>query len=348
MAGKKENRPDPGFERLKADIKAGVPAKAYILAGQETYLKDHYLGRLRSLILDGPMEDFNCKYIDGSDFDLNGFADAIDTPPSFAERTFVEVRDYQIFDIDKDDTEEFISIISDLPEWVCLVFVYDAIEYRRDGRRTGLAKAVKDNIVTVTIDEQERSDLIRWITSHFRAHGKNISRGDCDYLLFICGSLMSGLNSEIEKIASWCSGDTVTRADIDAVAIPVLEAAVFDLTDALCERRFAKAADVLSDLITMQNEPLPILGAIGTNFRRMFAVNVLDRNGAGMEELMSAVKTTSEYYARKLLEFSNRFGIRRLAKGIELCAQADLDLKGYSSSDPDRLSDLLVGLAGLS
>ena len=119
-------------------------------------------------------------------------------------------------------------------------------------------------------------------------------------MLFLCGSLMSGLNSEIEKIASWCGGDTVTRADIDAVAIPVLEAAVFDLTDALCERRFAKAAEVLGDLITLQNDPLAVLGAIGTNMRRMFAVSVLERSGAEMKQIMSAVKTESTFYVNKL------------------------------------------------
>ncbi|MBR5113926.1 MAG: DNA polymerase III subunit delta [Oscillospiraceae bacterium] len=339
---------DRGFERLKADIKSGTPARAYILAGRETYLKDHYLNRLRSLVLEGPMEDFNHKFIDGSDFDLNEFADAVDAAPTFAERTLVEVRDLPIFDLDKDDSAQFIDIISDLPEWLCLVFVYDATEYKSDGRRKALAAAIKENVVTVTINEQGRSELIRWISSHFKAHGKSISRDDCDYLLFLCGSLMSGLNSEIEKIASWCSGDTVTRSDIDAVAIPVLEAAVFDLTDALCERKFAKAADVLGDLLAMQNEPLAILGAIGTNMRRMFAVSVMERNKADMKQIMSLVRTESSFYANKLMASSKRFGQARLSQAIKLCAQADLDLKNYSSSDPDRLSDLLVGLAAIS
>jgi len=343
-----DEKTDRGFEQLKADIRGGSPARAYIIAGRETYLKDHYLNRLRSIVLEGPMEDFNHKYIDGADFDLNEFVDAVDAAPSFAERTLVEVRDLPIFELDKDDSERFIDIISDLPEWLCLVFIYDAIEYKRDGRRKALASAIKNNVVTVTINEQGRSELIRWISSHFKAHGKSISREDCDYLLFLCGSLMSGLNSEIEKIASWCSGDTVTRADIDAVAIPVLEAAVFDLTDALCERKFAKAADVLGDLIAMQNEPLAILGAVGTNMRRMFAVSVLEKNDTDMKQIMAAVKTESTYYANKLIASSKRFGRDRLTRAIELCAQTDLDLKSYSSSDPERLSDLLVGLASIS
>ena len=151
-----EDKTDRGFERLKADIRAGVPANAYILAGRETYLKDHYLRRLRSLILDGPMSDFNYKTIDGSDFDMNEFIDAVDAAPSFAERTLVEVRDLPIFDLDKDDAAAFVDIISDLPEWVCLVFIYDATEYKKDGRRKALANAIKDNVVTVTINEQGR------------------------------------------------------------------------------------------------------------------------------------------------------------------------------------------------
>ena len=306
------------------------------------------MGRLRRLILDGPMSDFNYKTIDGSSFDMNEFIDAVDAAPSFAERTLVEVRDFPIFSLEKEDTETFVSVISDLPEWVCLVFIYDATEYKPDGRRKTLAKAIRDNCVLVSINEQGRSDLIRWITQHFRAHGKSISRDDCDYMLFLCGSLMSGLNSEIEKIASWSTGERVTRADIDTVAIPVLDAAVFDLTDALCDHKFSKAADVLGDFLTMQNEPLAVLGAIGTNMRRMLAVSVLDRNDTEMEEMMRAVKTDKTYYVKELLSSSKMFGEKKLAQAIRLCAQADLDLKSYSTTGPDRLSDLLVALAALS
>ena len=333
-----------GLERLKADIKAGSPSNAYIICGCESYLKDHYISRLRKLILDGPMSDFNYKTIDGENFDANVFAEAVEAMPSFSERTLVEVRDLDIFALDEDDTAAFIDVISDLPEWCCVVFIFDALEYKSDGRRKKLAAAVDENIVKVEINEQSKSDLMKWIISHFKAHGKSISPEECEYLIFLCGPLMSGLNSEIEKIATWCETDKVTRADIDAVAVPVLEAAVFDLTDALSERKFAKAADVLNTLVMLQNEPLQILGAISTNFRRMYALKVLKRNGADAAYMKKTIKSNSDFYMNKLLSAANGFGEKRLARAVELCAKADLDMKSSSAGDIEPLTELLIGL----
>ena len=86
-----------------------------------------------------------------------------------------------------------------------------------------------------------------------------------------------------------------------------------------------------------------VIAAIGLTFYEEVTVDNTD-----MKQIMAAVKTESTYYANKLIASSKRFGRDRLARAIELCAQADLDLKGFSSSDPDRLSDLLVGLASIS
>lgn len=42
---------DSGYKKLKKDLAEGTPGKLYILHGEETYLRDHYLGRLKELIL---------------------------------------------------------------------------------------------------------------------------------------------------------------------------------------------------------------------------------------------------------------------------------------------------------
>ena len=49
-----KSKPDTsGFEKLKKDLSAGRPDRLYIFHGEETYLRDHYLGRLREAVLTG-------------------------------------------------------------------------------------------------------------------------------------------------------------------------------------------------------------------------------------------------------------------------------------------------------
>ena len=74
---------------------------------------------------------------------------------------------------------------------------------------------------------------------------------------------MNGLIPEIGKIAAYAKGERVTKADIDAVAAPVLEAQVFEMTGAVSKGSFDRAAEVLGTLLKLQEEPIMLLALIG-------------------------------------------------------------------------------------
>lgn len=46
MADKKKGK-GAALQKLKADLSAGTPGNAYIFYGEESYLREHYLGELR-------------------------------------------------------------------------------------------------------------------------------------------------------------------------------------------------------------------------------------------------------------------------------------------------------------
>ena len=138
-------------------------------------------------------------------------------------------------------------MLSDLPEYVCLIFVYDVIEYKPDGR-SKLAKLIKEQGLVVDFARQEQGDLTDWIARRFRALDHDISTEDARYLIFLCGDLMTGLISEISKVAAYAKDRRVTRQDIDAVATAQLDAVVFQLTDAIANGDFDRGFSVLSDL----------------------------------------------------------------------------------------------------
>ncbi len=113
-----------------------------------------------------------------------------------------------------------------------------------------------------------------WIGRRFRALGHDIDTADAQYLIFLCGDLMHGLIGEIEKIGAYAQGRRVTRQDIDAVAIPVIDAVVFQMTDALSRRQTDKAFSVLTDLLRLQQAPIMILAVLGKHFRQLYTARV--------------------------------------------------------------------------
>ena len=93
-----KSKPDTsGFEKLKKDLSAGRPDRLYIFHGEETYLRDHYLGRLREAVLTGGLGEFNRHDLSAKDMSPHALEEAVDCLPMMAERTLVEITDFDLF-----------------------------------------------------------------------------------------------------------------------------------------------------------------------------------------------------------------------------------------------------------
>ena len=151
---------------------------------------------------------------------------------------------------------------------------------------------------------------------------------------------MTALAGEISKIASFSGADEIVKADIDAVTEPVLDAVVFQMTDMMGEGKYGQALQKLQQLLKMQEEPLFILGAIGSHFRRIATARTLLDNGRSASEL-AKLYSISEYPARKTMDAARRFRPEFCAKAAELVLETDYRMK-TSFDDPERLLELLI------
>ena len=59
----KQKADTAGYQQLKKDLAGGEPGRLYLFHGEETYLRDHYLGRLKELLLTGENERKACFFI---------------------------------------------------------------------------------------------------------------------------------------------------------------------------------------------------------------------------------------------------------------------------------------------
>ena len=209
-------KPDTAaYQKLKKDIKEGTIGTLYVFHGEEAYLRDFYLGQLKKKLLPAGMEEFNLHTLSGKEFDVKTLAQLVDCLPMMSERTLIVVNDYDIY---KGDKDALAAVLRELPDYVCLVFVYDLIEYKADAR-TKLAALLKEKGSVVPFNRQGQGDLVDWISRRFKAMDHDIGTEDAKYLIFLCGDLMNNLISEIGKIGSYAAHHRVTRQDIDAVAV---------------------------------------------------------------------------------------------------------------------------------
>ena len=338
----KQSGDSAAYKQLKQDIAAGTIGRLYVFHGEEAYLRDFYLGEMKKKLLPGGVEAFNLHTLSGKEFDLKTLGQLVDCLPMMSQRTLIVVSDYDIY---KGDKEGLTQLLSDLPEYVCLVFVYDLIEYKADAR-TKLAASLKEHGSVVNFARQEQGDLVDWVRRRFRALDHDIDSELARYLIFLCGDLMNGLISEIGKIGSYASHRVVTRADIDAVATPQLDAVVFQMTDAIAAGNFDKAASVLGDLLHMGEPPIKLLSVLGRQLRQLYSARLAleSRKGSGYVAQLWAMR--SAYPAQKLTDAARRFDRNWCRMAVTEAAKADLAMKSVSGADGEELLiELLLKLA---
>ena len=115
---------------------------------------------------------------------------------------------------------------------------------------------------------------------------------------------------------------------------------VFQMTDLLSQGRYGDALQKLKQLLKMQQEPLAILGAVGSNFRRIGTARVLLDHGKNASDLQRLCGIP-DYPARKTMESARRISPAFCKRASELVLDTDYKMK-TSYDDSERLLELLL------
>lgn len=337
---RKDAQDNSAFQALKAAIRSRTPERLYIFHGEEVFLLHYYLDQLRKKLIDELTESFNFHRFNNENFDIQSFADAVENFPMMAERTMVQVDEIDLFKLPEAERTKMAELISDVPDWCTVVFTYETVGWKPDKRQKKLWEAIEKNASVVEFVKQSQRDLVAWIQRHFAAKKKTISPELCCYLIEITGGTMTALAGEIGKISAYSGADTICRADIDAVTEPVMDAVVFQMTDLLGQGEYGAALQKLQTLLKMQQEPIAILGAIGSHFRRLGTARTLQDNGRQSGELMKLCGI-SDYAARRTMDAARRFRPEFCARAAALVVETDYKMK-TSFDDQDRLLELLI------
>ncbi|MCL2627508.1 MAG: DNA polymerase III subunit delta [Oscillospiraceae bacterium] len=329
------------YKNFTAALKAGSVSKFIILHGEERYLLEHSLGSLRTILCPDGLDSFNYKRFDGKGIPVEELNEAIETFPAFAERTLIEVHDFDIFA--SPHRERMSEILASLPDYVCVVFIYSTIEFKPDGRLKATKEVLKFAEV-VEFNIQDKGKLINWISKHFVDAGKSISPDDAEYLAYITGGLMTSLIGEIKKVAAFSKNERILRSDIDAVVTPVLDAVAYRLTDAIINRNHKRSIELLDELFQMREAPHKLIYSISLKLRQLLAAKVCSDKGIGKTDFMNLCGIRFDIQARSLIDAARNTSIKKCRTYLLECCKTALELN--STAEPEaRILELVVRLA---
>ena len=342
MAKKKKGEAPFNYKEEIRKLKSQPPDRLYLLWGPEDYLREQYLQTLRQICIPEGEDSFSFRRINGPEPDLRELADAVDALPFLTERSFIELRDLALNEMQ--DAERFQKILEDIPDY-CTVAIVQGPGFEPDGRLK-LIRFLRDSAVSCRFTEQSQDALVNWIARRFSACGKRVELEAAQHLIFVSGDLMNRLIPEIEKVAAYARGEVVTVQDVDAVAHHLPEAIVFEMTDHLARKEYNAAMEVLDELLSdKNNEPIAMLAVIGGQMRRLYAARVAADKRLGAPYVMEVCKLRFDSIANKLIASSRGFSLTRLKHAVELCAETDYQMKNSSANATELLKELILKIA---
>ena len=333
-----------GKAQLIRDLKNGEFAPLYIISGEETYLKEYYLRQLREKVVDPAFADFNLIEFEGKGLTVEQLNEAIDSYPAMSEKKLIIVSDFDLFKPPADFSDVLPGILGDLPEYVCLVFYYDVLDGKPD-KRTKLYKTLEKTACFAEFSHQEERELVAWLERRARALGCSIAPEDASYMIFLCGNSMTNLAGEMEKAAAHTTTGIIKKYNIDAVCSPVLDAVVFDLTDAITAGKFDRAVTLVGELIAQKNSEVMIFTTITRHIQRLYAAKLCAEARAGDKQLMEMIGSKSPYYARQIQNAARRVPLTWLRHAASICARTDSALKGSAVDRQKQIELALLSMA---
>ena len=329
------------YALISRELKEKGPERVYLLHGVEDYLLESFVAELTRACLPEGTDSFSYHALSGAD--LQAIADSVGALPFGTDMTLTIVRDFDINHIKDRELKALEDIASTVPGYAVLAFIARG-ENEPDGRLKAV-KALRKYAKDINFTQQEASSLINWLRRRFRALGKDIGPEACEALIYASGSLMNALLPEVEKIAAAVEGGTVSTADVESLAFRIPETQAFDMTDAVSAGDFDRAAELLADLIAMNEEPLKILGAVSFSIRRLYCARLAMDERLGDEYIRRCTGIRYDFVLRKLKDSAARFPLGGLRRAVELCAETDYAMKSSAPGGAELLGELLARLA---
>ncbi len=351
MKKKSQNNQD-GLVKLKDDLKNQAFSSMYLLYGEESYLREHYVKELRDQVLPPGSEAFNLHEFSGNEWDFADLEEAIDSFPMMSPRSLVMVTDWDFMKLGEAQGKAFLALIQDLPEHCTLVFHFDLLEYRPDKRKK-ITQTVDKIACVVELAMQDETVLVPWIQNQrIPALGKVISSETAREFVFYCGNSMTNLITEMEKISAYAQEEEITMTDVREVALPHINAIVFQICDAMGEKDFDLAIKVLGDLFQIQEKSgskkrekeLGILGALSRHFRLLYMAKLSVEEGK-TEASVAGILGVQSFVARKIISSSRRFSLSWCRNAVVLCGETDKLMKSGGGEGEALLTMLLLKLA---
>ena len=321
-------------------------APVYLFEGEENYLKEEALKKLKEKIILADYEDFNYEKVSALNVDASQIMESVSTFPFKGKQRLVVVDAVDKWS--EKDQRILASYLKNPVKSSCLVCLAGKFDRRRK-----LYQEFQKNGRIVSFYPLWDEQIIDWIQERIEKEGKEIDPEALFNLKERIGNDLQNLNQEIEKLIIFTHpAHLIEKEDVEKVVGEGKGLGVFDLTHAIREKDLAKALPILSQLLERGEPPLRLHSLIVHEIRSLLRIKQKE-DQLSPQEACSIVFGPRNYYPRFYTDLANhylqaakKFSLSELIADYEDLVEAEASIKTGREEPDVVIQRMVVNLLG--
>lgn len=295
----------------------------YLLVGDDEFLIRSAMNMLKGLV---SLPELNVSFYN-DESDINEMISVYSQLPVMSDYRLMECH---FSTKPADQVKKFLSYVrAHVNEGTLVVFA-----------STAMPSCIAANVEyfeTVGCNRLDKPTLLKWLATQAAKRNANITTEAAALLIDYCGSFLTRISVEFNKLAdAKLDGGVIEARDVRMLVSPDNDFKIYELSEALARKNVDRTYEIYESLI-VNTAPVAILGALYSHFRRL---------------LYTALTADKEMLARYLkvkpfaVEMASRqaklYTPLRLKKICDRLSQIDADFKSGKIEDKLALDSFIA------
>lgn len=312
----------------------------YLLVGPERYLRRAAVQSISDVALSTTLiREFNESSFSLLTDSVQSAIAAAEQLPMMSDRRVVRVRDFaRLRDADED---VLISYLANPSPSTVMIFTADDLDKRKKS-----TKALLECCTVVDFSPLRDSEAKAWAKTYLKTLKTSADDQVLSEIINLVGTDVQTLANEIDKLGSAAldNDGRITIELVDELIGRSRELSNFELGDHLLANNRKRALETLHRLLDDGAEPVMLIGLIAGNYHRLALGKHLFARG-GRDEVFRAV-SMPPFKRDAYIATLQRNDAKKIARGIQLTAAADLAIKTSQATPRLQLEMLVCELSG--
>ncbi len=326
---------------INDDIKNRNFKRVYLFFGDENYLKKKYADDIKKAVIPAGSETMNLDVFQEKKIEWLKISAACETVPFMNDFRLIIVKDSELFvQGNKENSEKLAEYVKNIPDSLVLIFLEDKVD-----KRGKLYKSVSANGTSVECKVPSEKEMMTWVGKIAEEKGLKIKSGVISYFIRNINTGMEAAFAEIEKLSAYIGKGVVSEKDIDDICIKSLEVRIFNMVDAIGNKKTQTALDIYNNMILMKESPLMILAMIARQFRLILQSKYLSEKGVYKADIAKKINQR-EFVVAQCLAQSKNFKKKVLLQALEDCLECDINIKTGKINDKLGVEMIIIKYSG--